>query len=283
MPKDDIPIGQRFSHIYSDKGAPQKDSRRFRKRLGVFFYERFADDAHKVGTCIARELGVDVPVHGIGAYNIATFLTEADLRDVLDSITLIFKTLKESTPILAPSWLSFVERVFKEENLGYSIDQQCGVHYFIDEEFEKNRLSALSCLTDTRYSAVVTSFDDSHNKLDSQPPDTKGAVRSIFEALEILYKLIVDAEDKTRLNSHGVNNNLKPMMQKLYKGDNIAWKSAEYLLSGLCDWIDAAHMYRHGQKVEEPKSPPIGLAIQMISSGAAYLRWLVELDRITQK
>jgi len=42
-------------------------------------------------------------------------------------------------------------------------------------------------------------------------------------------------------------------------------------------------MYRHGQKVEKPSKPPMGLTILVLSSGAAYLRWLVEIDKCVQR
>jgi len=284
MNTDDLPVGQSFSHLYLERGAPQKDSERFRKRLGAFVNEEIKwEQENAIARYLTRELGVDIPVRGMGFYDIPAFLNEAQLPDVLDSITLIWIFLNRISPTIAPSWMNLVERVFKEENLGYKLDPKCGVHYFVDEDFEKNRLSSLSCLTNLRYAAVATAFEDSYNKLDLQPADTKGSVQSIFEALEILYKLIVHAEEKTRLNSHGVIKNLKPMVQILYGDDKTACIAAEHLLDGFCDLIEALHIYRHGQKVEEPIDPPIEMAIQIISSGATYLRWLVEFDKITQK
>jgi hypothetical protein len=65
--------------------------------------------------------------------------------------------------------------------------------------------------------------------------------------------------------------------------NQIASKAAEYLLDSLCDWIDAGHIYRHGQKVQEPLPPPIDLAVIFISQGASYIRYLLPLaDQVNQ-
>lgn len=282
MDNEDTPVGKRFSHLYMERGEPQKDSKRFRKRLSAYFNEHLdASFNSSVVKAIEQELGVDVPVLGVGYRSFELFFDKSELRDVLDSITVISNVLNYSIHYF-PGWAKFVQRVFKEENLGYRLDGKGGVHYFVDEEFERNRFFALSCLTDSRYAAVATAFEDSYQKLDSNPADTKGSARSIFEAVEILYKLIINAEKKDRLNSFGIQKNLKPFIQKIYEHDITAATAANHLLDGLCDWIDALHMYRHGQKVEEPASPPMELTIEMLSLGATFLRWLVEIDKITR-
>ena len=55
--------------------------------------------------------------------------------------------------------------------------------------------------------------------------------------------------------------------------------AATKFLDGLIGWVRSIHEYRHGQEVEEPAPPPLGLAVAMVSSGATYLRWLAELDQ----
>ena len=43
--------------------------------------------------------------------------------------------------------------------------------------------------------------------------------------------------------------------------------------------LDSIHNFRHGQDVQEPKDPPIEFTVYILSSGASFLRWLVEIDR----
>jgi hypothetical protein len=283
MNNQETPIGKRFSHVYIEKGKPQKDSERFRRRLSAYYNENLEKYyGLSIVKEIEKELGVDVPFN-VAGYSVGDFFEKSELRDVLDLIKIIWDILNVRGRLYAPGWLEFVQRVFEEENLGYRVDERGGVHYFVDEEFERNRIFALSCLTGSRYTAVAKAFEDSHQKLDSQPPDTKASVRSIFEAVEILYKLLTDAQERDRLNSSGVRNKLKSMIQKIYEKDETARKVAEHLMEGFCDWIEALHMYRHGQKVEEPSNPPMELAIEILSSGATYLRWLVEIDKFIHK
>lgn len=278
MSEQDKPIGKPFSHLYIERGAPEKDSIRFRRRLGSFFDKYFSECKYEIEQLLEQECGVEVRYPA----DISRFFNEAELRDVLDFITHIFKYLSSRPAhyrVKHTDWKKFVERVFIEENLGYILDEKAGVHFFVDEEFERNRVSALSCLEEPKYAAVRNEFEKAHSKLDSDPVETKEAIKAIFEAVEILYKLIINAKGKDRLNGAGVRDKIKPIAQTIYFDDPTAIKAADLLLDGLCDWIEACHMYRHGQKVEEPNDPPIGLAVQIVSSGASYLRWLVEINK----
>lgn len=121
-------------------------------------------------------------------------------------------------------------------------------------------------------------FESAHEKLSQVPPDTKDAIRAAFEAMEILTKLMVGSKKLKRLGSAEVEKYLKPMVKNAYTDDEVALNAANQFLSGLSDWINAAQIYRHGQEVEEPAEPPVDLAVAMVSTGAAYLRWLVKLD-----
>jgi hypothetical protein len=49
------------------------------------------------------------------------------------------------------------------------------------------------------------------------------------------------------------------------------------------DWIDAAQFYRHEAGQEAPTQPPLMLAVQMVSVGASFMRWLGELDGFLQQ
>lgn len=159
--------------------------------------------------------------------------------------------------------------------MAYALDDKCGVHYFVDEEFERNRVSALGCLTSGRYAGVRAAFDDAHKHLDSQPPDTKAACRSTFEAIEILARLIVPGSKN--LNAWLVTNKLKPLAlavaQDAIEGDTIG-----KVFDGFSQWADGLHNYRHGQGVERAVAPSLSLTVYVISIGAAMLRWLVEID-----
>jgi hypothetical protein len=284
MANGDLPQGKRFSQIYIERGEPKQDSPRFRKRLDAYFGQ-VLDSSH--GFLIAQniELNLGIKAVSIGPYNAyfdnSAFFMNTELRDLLDSITIIYKFLiTRNSTTQAAMWLKFVQHVMTEENLGYQIDEKGVVHYFVDQEFERNRLSVLSGLGGQRYKGVLKEFEDSHQKLISRPQDTKGSVKAIFEANEIIFKLMLSAE---RLTSSNVKSKLTPVVKNIYEEDATATKAAEHLINAFCDWIDAGHMYRHGQGEEEPVQPPLAIAIEMVSIGSSYLRWLVEIDKTLSK
>lgn len=176
---------------------------------------------------------------------------------------------------MGENWHRFVMRVFKEENMGYRLDEKGGVHFFIDHEFEHNKSTLLAGLTSQP--AVKGSFEKAYSFLDQDPPDTDSAIRSMFESLEILYKHIIKSEGKDRLNSIGVQNKLKPILQQAFSENPVASRACDHMMDSLCDWIDAGHMYRHGQKVDKLSPAPIELTVLFITQGAGFIRFLLPL------
>ncbi len=150
--------GKRFSLLYLERSAPVQDSQRFRNRLAAYYQDNL--DEYYCGNIvkiIMKETGAVIPFT-IGTYQVDRFIRENAIRDVLDSITLIYKVV--GSPNSAEKWKSFVSRVLSEENLGYKLDSKCGVHYFVDEEFERNRFSTLSILDDPKYNATKAAYED---------------------------------------------------------------------------------------------------------------------------
>lgn len=284
MAKQDLPVGQLFTHVYLQGVPLLQDSENFRRRLGVYLDQNHSQQKSQLVSYLRQETGLQVSRRGL-AYHLEDFLVEVELKYLLDLITLTWRCFQQENMKSyvqrgsAFRWHQFVSRCFREEKLGYQLDVECGVHYFVDEEFERNRVATLSLLGTERYSGVRHSFEAAYTYLDSSPPDTKASVRSLFESVEILTKLMVNTSN---LNKYAVERTLKSKILALYKMDGVATK----VISGLCDsfalWVDSIHYYRHGQVQEEPVAPSIHLAVYIISSGAAFLRWLVEIDVSTQ-
>lgn len=126
--------GQRFSHLYLGGGEPVADSKRMRARLAMV-----APVVTSLHNHLHAELGVYVSHKLAGRYGAsgvaADFFHKAALRDVLDSVTLIYKFVKTSYPSTAEAWLTDVRRVFSEERLSYTVDDEAGVHYSVDPVF----------------------------------------------------------------------------------------------------------------------------------------------------
>ena len=163
--------------------------------------------------------------------------------------------------------------------MGYRLDEQCGVHFFVDEAFERSRQSIIPAFGQARYAGVLTAFEGAYSALDSEPQDTKQAVRLIFEAVEILAKLM---QPKAARLDKQVIESIRDQAKASYDGDKTASSVADKMFAGFVDWMNGLHYYRHGQGVEETVMPPLDMAIFAISSGTGYLRWLIEIDAQSQ-
>ncbi len=151
MTNDEVPTGERFSHVYIPRGTPTQDSERFRRRIAAYFFQNCASAADECFTFINIELGVDLAYASSYRLSIARFFQSGQLRDVLDAITLVWRVLIGSS---ADRWRSFVQRVLEEENVGYRLDEHAGVHYFVDEEFERNRSATIERLANPRLNKI---------------------------------------------------------------------------------------------------------------------------------
>jgi len=269
-------MGMRFTHVYVERGEPMPDSVRMRKRLGVLFAKLEIEKIIDAAGAIEGELGVSVPRRG-GYHYVEVFFEQAALHDMLDSVTILSQACRRrSPPALADAWRDGVARILREENIGYQLDSRAGVHFLVDEDFERTRQFAIAALQKGRYSAVTKEFDAAYRALDAVPPDTKTAVRAVFESLEILFKLMCTGA--SRLGSSEINSHLRPLVDRLHSTDAVAQRAAAKMVSSLADWVEGVHFYRHGQAVEEPAPPPLSLTLLTISTGAGFLRWLAELD-----
>jgi hypothetical protein len=268
--------GEFFSRLYVEHGPPTRDSVAFRNRLIGYLEANHPDEFYAIASMAKRELGLIVRAHsGIAAmyYDVPQFFQSESMPHVLNMITVVWRVLKPRYG--ETKWREFVARAMREENLGYSIDAFGGVHYLVDEEFERNRFSALRAMDLPRYAAVRDAFEAAHNYLDALPSDTKASVRSMFEALEILARLMDPASNN--LNRWQVLNKLKPMALSVV-ADTVERQSLSHVFEGFADWVDAVHLYRHGQGTQEPVAPSIEFAVYALSSGAAALRLLLGID-----
>jgi len=293
-------VGELFSRQYVERQAPLRDNTFFRNRLEAYLQSNHHKDYAEMGAYLKQEAGVVVGTFYSNTYktiffNFTEFFANTRIELILTSITLIWRFLckkylelkRSKNPLSNPpgssffrypkaeEWQSFVLRAMREENMAYTVDEKCGVHFFVDEEFERNRVTALSCLASPRYEAVRVAFQQAHGYLDAQPPDTKASVRAAFESLEILARLM-DSQSKN-LNKWMVENRLKSLALAR-ASDSVETTVIERLFDGLALAVDGLHNYRHGQGVQQPAAPSLTVSVYVVSTVAAALRWLVELE-----
>jgi hypothetical protein len=267
----------RFSQLYIDTPAPLSDDPRARRRLAKLVATVFSSDheTHQLTEHLEQELGVEVSV--IRSPHWTRFFSSCNLRDFLDAITLVYDFDRKNNLGQATRWREQARRIFSEERLAYAIDDKCVVHPAVDQEFQRNRHATVVALQLPRYANSLAAFERVSDELSAQPPNGKDAWRAVFSALEGLFKLMFPSVP--RLTATTANAQLAPMLQRLYVADPIAMRAAAGQLAAFRDWVDASHNYRHEQGSEEPIQPPIDLAILSISTGAAYLRWLITIDQ----
>lgn len=277
----EVPKGQRFTQLYSERGKPTQDSVRMRRRLASLID---SIDGLKGGSLSQRaeqELGIAAPWSHHGPWR--EFLAKWDLKDVLDLVTIACQLLREAARASHSShyhtrqideWIAGVRRIFQEENVHYTVDAAGGVHFQFDEQFAKDRAAAIASLQGERYSNARAAFDGAMEAFSKAPPDGKNAIRGVFSAAENVFRLITG---KDRLGAKEADD-LGPITDKLYASDDTARHSARKMLASFKDWVDAAHFYRHEPGTEDVAQPPLPLAVYLVSTGASHLRWLAELD-----
>ncbi len=273
--------GIKFSLLYLERSKPVRDGECFRNRLSAYYAQylrRYHEDS--IVSKIQLEVGTKIHFVPMVGLDMDRFFTKNELSNVLDSITIIFRVLTSADQLnrtqSANGWKDFVARVFKEENLGYQVDPKGGVHYYVDEEFERNRFSTLSLLNSPEYGGIRAAYEGAYRYMDSTPTDNKAAVRSIFEAIEILVKQMVKTDN---LNRWAVENILKQKCLPLFEGDKTSQKVVSGLFDGFALWVDSLHNYRHGQPDDVPIVPTEDVSIYILSSGSAFLRWLIGIDK----
>jgi hypothetical protein len=267
--KESPPAGKRFTHVYADRGEPVGDSRRMRVRMEALLYE--IEKLRQSGI-MGKELGVEYRTW-------SDFFRDAPMRDILDLVTVGYDHLlgdSYHSTYDADRWRDGVQRIFGQENVHYRVDGEGGVHFQFDREFTHTTAAAISILERPRYANSLDAFSKALTALAQAPPDGKGAIRATFTAIEGLFILMFP---EVRRLASSETSRLRARIEQVYNGDRRAQETSAKMLQSLSDWIDAAHGYRHEEgKPDTVAQPPLTLAVYLISTGAAHLRWLAELD-----
>jgi len=251
-----------------------------RRRLGYALFGAWSDNGHRSSLALElnRELGTNLQLTN-SSYEFywPDALDKMKLRDALDAVTVVAHHVAR---VVKAKFLTEVRRIFAEERVRYSVDDLGGVHFQTDVAFEQNRITAVSSLASARYEAVRTALDEAYAALDEVPSDAKHALRSTFFAAEGLFRLIFPAA--YQLSAGELNKHLKPRIDQKFDGQKPAIYVAHKQLAQLSDWIDGAHFYRHEPGTEEPTHPPLDMAINYVSIGTSWIRWLRTFDDESQ-
>jgi hypothetical protein len=269
--------GDRFSRLYVQTSVLTQDSDRARYRIAALFRESlFNDHIEQLAAYISREIGVPVFGHNGHSSHWSQFICKCRTLDFLDTVTLVYRYLFwHVDEEVARWWRDVVRQIFAEEHLAYQIDDVCGAHPAIDQEFQRNLISTVAALQSHRYQNIRQLIETASTHLYADSPNYKQAWRAILSAVEGLFELIFP---HARLSADEIERRLLPMVQGAYEPDSVAQKAARAILIGFQEWLGAALMYRHQPGVADASQPPADIAILAISHGASLLRWLADLD-----
>ena len=277
MATERIKEGELFSRNYLRPTEPVSDSAPFRSRLAGYVNALGHDTVSAFVANLRIEIGVSLP--SAWPRDIDPYFANASVRELLDSITILTRTLGDPRRDMGSrQWVRFVRRALGEEALQYIIDDLGGMHRRVDATFEAETQATVAVLTDPRYAAVRAGFEKAQGELLANPPDTKDALQDLFEAAETLVKVLLGTNQS--LHAGLVKKELRSAVDRAHNhADASARAFAGQLLEAFADWVNASHPYRHGQQTQEPFAPPFDLAVLHFSLGARYLRWLVQVEK----
>jgi hypothetical protein len=259
-----------FLYRYMERAAPRGDSPRFRVRISAAF-PKSKQVQSDVYDSLRAEAGI-TPPSGQWGVLWEQFFTKNPMDEVLTAITITFRQLRRYP--IAPVFLSAVERALADENMGFRIDEQGVIHYAVDEVFEGMRAATLDALNAPVLAVSRNAYEASFQYLDRHPPDTKAAVRAMFEAVEVVAKQLNPAA--RNLHENLCRNQLKDQYLAVAGGDAVERRVWEGMFEGMARWVNAMHEYRHGQ-VDNLAPPTEDFAVYVLSSGSAYLRLIAGL------
>jgi hypothetical protein len=268
---DQPPLGKRFSLTYRPEPQIHSDSERFRNRVFAYVIGR---ESNKSILCdiIPKELGLEIKFQGTGIDWKSTF-RNLSIIDFLDTITLLANRL---TPPAEKSLVSNIGRIVQEEGIALRIDTRGGFHPLIDPAFEAERIELISGLNRAEFTAAEKAFREAHNALSTGHEDTLSATRGVIDAVENVFKVVTG---KNRIGSREIMSALPTMLPEAYgeRADN----AAKRLIASFAEWANGAHQYRHADNQSEPTPPPREIAVQFMSAGAGWIRWLISLHNNT--
>jgi hypothetical protein len=252
----------RFSQFYSIGPEALPDSKRARLRVATLLKDLGAFSRDMIVLfvrLVEHELGVSVRDNGYG-YFAREFVQECELQDFLDLISLMHGLLQHPNFLRGSRerWISECRRLFAEERLRYVINDAGGVRFAADAEFEARVQATVQDLGRPEFRGALHSFDKSLEALSATQPDGKAAIRDVFEAVEIVFKMLCPGP--SRIGAIEIKDHLWPKLDAEYAGDATARRAAQKLAKSLGEWVDAAHFYRHGQLGDDPVPPPLDLA-----------------------
>lgn len=280
MDENESEVGGYFSRNYRPATAPSADSSRARFRIAKYLEEYCDRDSGSFGKYIEKETGIKLVEYYATPYvPWEETLSKCTIEDFLDIITAIARycpsrVVNKNRAPVKYVFTAFVERVFREQSLAYRLDDKGGVHPFIDAAFTAEISELLANFSKYDLSAARIHLLSAENALLSFQYNGRLAIRSIFDAIENVFKMICSGT--TQMNSATIKDRFKPVVLSSLV-DPHQQRFASKLVDSLVDWVDAGHFYRHEPGQPEPTEPSLPLSTLYVSQGFGFARWMGEI------
>ena len=278
MPDENIPKGQLYSRIYLQPTETVRDSARMRMRV-LRAIERHIPRNRRgadFGAAVEGELGIEIVRSGGYSPPYVSWerlvRQELSVSDLLNVLTMLWRMVDGRG---RDNFRTNITRIFAEEGIGFSLDEEMGFHPGFDEEFERSRNSLVRILNGERFRHAADFVALSETALLANPLDGRAAIRAVYDAAENLFKGITGKQNIT--NGH-VRQELAAVALQGMPQDGKPNVAVNKLLNAFEDWAAACHVYRHAPGEAETAQPTEAIAILMVSQGYAFVRWLAELS-----
>lgn len=278
MAEENKPKGQLYSRIYLQPTETVRDSERMRMRVARAI-ERCIPE-HRRGTdfgaVVEGELGIEIVSFSISCPSYVSWerlvRQKLSVSDLLNVLTMLWRNVDGGD---RDRFRNNITRIFEEEAIGFSVDEEMGFHPAFDEEFERSRSSIVRILNSERFRHEADFIARSETALLANPPDGRAAIRAVYDAAENLFKRITG---KQNINNTHVRKELTDLALQDIPQDGKSNVAVMKILYAFEDWVAACHVYRHSPGEAETAQPTEAIVILMVSQGYGFVRWLADLS-----
>ena len=268
-----------FIHRYLDRTVAARDSARFRVRVKAMFdltviRRGFADAIEKM---LQMHAGIELDHNKYDGNTIwSWFFDKRPMGDVLTGLTLCHRYLVRARPDEVQPFVAFIRKGLAEENLGYWMDDDGSFRFSVDEDFAAQRSATLQGLGHEELASARAHYEAAFAAM-NDPKDTRAAVREVFDAVEVVARVI--APNYKNLNGNMIRGELLAAAQASMPGDSTQHDEAwPRVFKSFAEWVDAIHFYRHGQPAG--RTPTEDFAVFVLSTGGGYLRLLCQIHSL---
>ncbi len=261
-----------FIYRYLDRTMLRNDSPRFRVRVSASFIDQFRGRFDQAAAKLKTKAGLLVTLPPQW-YHWEKFWTSAPIEEIFSAITILYQYLKREYEQGAEFFRDAVSEAMQDEHLGFRIDSAGVIHFAVDEDFEVTERATLAGLSDTRLSTTRQAYERAHKFMVGDPPQTLLAIKSAFEAVEVLATQLVPAHK----NLHGklCKDELKKLSVPVLTSDQTEAEALAGLFDSMAEWVNAMHFYRH--RKWHTAEPSVETSVLVLTTASGYLRMLAKV------